>query len=566
MAFFLKKTKLKGRTYLAIYESFYSHEKKGTAHRSIKPLGSVETLMNSGIDDPIAYGQKQVDMMNAERNNEKARKISDISPMKYLGYFPLKSIMSVLDVEKYIRLFSLVTDFKFDLFQMIASLVYARAVNPCSKRRTFHEVLPCLYESTDYSYDQLLEGIGFMGENYEKFVEIFTAQTSEKYGIDTSTSYFDCTNFYFEIDREDDFRKKGPSKENKKEPIVGLGLLLDANQIPIGMRMFPGNQSEKPVMRAVIDDLKAKGNITGKTVHVADKGLNCADNIAFSILNGDGYLFSRSIKTLSEDEKNWVLREDTDNLWHDVKKSDGTLHYRYKSIIDEYDYNVTDKNGKRKKVTLKEKRLVTYNPALAEKHNREIDKLVSKAEAYRLSEAKRSQYGDSGKYINFEAVDSEAKSRKVKATINQYKISEDRKLAGYNMLITSETDFEDKKIYDIYHNLWMIEESFKIMKSDLDARPVYLQKENTIKGHFLICYLAVLLERIFQFKVLKNSYSASEICEFFRNFRTVEAERKHINISRSMPFIDYLTQHTGLPLDNYFLSETQIKKVLNYRF
>lgn len=201
MAYFLKKTKLKGRTYLAIYESFYSHEKKGTAHRSIKPLGSVETLMNSGIDDPIAYGQKQVDMMNAERNNEKARKISDISPMKYLGYFPLKSIMSVLDVEKYIRLFSLVTDFKFDLFQMIASLVYARAVNPCSKRRTFHEVLPCLYESTDYSYDQLLEGIGFMGENYEKFVEIFTAQTSEKYGIDTSTSYFDCTNFYFEIDR-----------------------------------------------------------------------------------------------------------------------------------------------------------------------------------------------------------------------------------------------------------------------------------------------------------------------------------------------------------------------------
>ncbi len=566
MAYFLKKTKLKGRTYLAIYESFYSHEKKGTAHRSIKPLGSVETLMANGIDDPIAYGQKQVDMMNAERNNEKARKISDISPLKYLGYFPLKSIMHVLDVEQYIRLFNLVTDFKFDLFQMISSLVYARAVNPCSKRRTFHEVMPCLYENTDYSYDQLLEGIGFMGENYEKLVELFTTQTAEKYGIDTSTSYFDCTNFYFEIDREDDFRRKGPSKENKKEPIVGLGLLLDANQLPIGMRIFPGNQSEQPVMRAVIDDLKAKGNITGKTVHVADKGLNCADNIAFSILNGDGYLFSRSIKTLSEDEKKWALREDADNIWHDVKKSDGTLHYRYKSIIDEYDYTVTDKNGKKRKVILKEKRLVTYNPSLARKHNREIDKLVSKAESYRLSEAKKSQYGESGKYINFEVIDSEVKSRKVKATINQDKISSDRKLAGYNMLVTSETDFEDKKIYDIYHNLWMIEESFKIMKSDLDARPVYLQKENTIKGHFLICYLTVLLERIFQFKVLKSSYSTSEIYEFFRNFRTVEAERKNINISRSMPVIDYLTKYTGLPLDNYFLSDVQINKVLNYRF
>ena len=566
MAYFLKKTTLKGRTYLAIYESFYSHEKKGTAHRSIKPLGSVETLKANGIDDPIAYGQEQVDLMNAERKHEKARKISDVSPMKYLGYFPLKSIMEALDVRRYVNLFGLVTDFRFDLFQMLSSLIYARAVHPCSKHRTFHEVLPSLYEKVNYSYDQLLEGVGFMGENYEKFVELFTVQVSKKYGIDTSASYFDCTNFYFEIDREDDFRRKGPSKENRNEPIIGLGLLLDANQIPVGMRMFPGNQSEQPVMRAVIDDLKTKGNITGKTVHVADKGLNCADNIAFSILNGDGYLFSRSIKTLGQDEKEWAIKEDKDNVWHDVKKSDGTLHYRYKSIVDEYDYNVTDKNGKKKKVTLKEKRLVTYNPVLAKKHQREINKLVSKAEAFRLSDAKRSQYGDCAKYVDFETADPDGKAKKAKVVINQEKIASDRRLAGYNMLVTSEIDFEERKMYDIYHNLWMIEESFKIMKSDLDARPAYLQKEHTIKGHFLICYLTVLLERIFQFKILRDRYSASEICEFFRNYRIVEAERCHINISRAIPIIDYLTEYTELPLDNYFLNTNQIKKVLNYRF
>lgn len=99
-------------------------------------------------------------------------------------------------------------------------------------------------------------------QNYEKFVEIFTVQTAAVYGLDTSNSYFDCTNFYFEIDREDDFRKKGPSKENKKEPIIGLGLLLDRNQIPVGMKMYPGNESEKPILRDVIDGLKNRNNIT----------------------------------------------------------------------------------------------------------------------------------------------------------------------------------------------------------------------------------------------------------------------------------------------------------------
>ena len=566
MAYFLKKTTLNGRTYLAIYESFYSHEKKGTAHRSVKPLGSVETLKKNGIEDPISFYQQEVDGMNSKRSNEKAKKISSTSPMRYLGYFPLKALMNALDVKKYVNYFGLITDFEFDLFQMLSSLVYARAVNPCSKHRTFHEVLPSLYDDVDYSYDQLLEGIGFMGENYEKFIEIFTVQTADKFGLDTTTSYFDCTNFYFEIDREDDFRRKGPSKEHRKDPIVGLGLLLDANQIPVGMRMFPGNQSEKPVMRDVINDLKAKGNISGKTVHVADKGLNCADNIAFSILNGDGYLFSRSLKTLSEIETDWAILEDKNNIWHEVKDVNGKLHYKYKSVTDEFDYTITDAAGRKKTVTLKEKRMVTFNPALAQKHNREIDKLVAKAEACRLSEAKKSAYGESGKYMTFESIDSDGVISKAKPAINQEKINKDRSLAGYNMLVTSETNFTEQKMYDTYHNLWAIEESFKIMKSDLDARPVYLQKENTIKGHFLICYIAVLLERILQFEILQSHFSANTIYEFFRNFKAVKAERKYINISRATPMITYLAEKTDLPLDNYFLSETQIKKVLNYRF
>ena len=557
MAYYLKKTKLKGRTYLSIDESFYNHEKKGTSHRCYQSLGSVETWQSKGMADPIAHFQKEVDALNQQHSKSSVRKISDHSPLLSLGYFPLKAILTRLQVKKYVDYFKLTTDFQFDLYEMLSSLIYARAVNPCSKYKTFHEVLPNLFEPIQYSYDQLMDGLAFIGNEYQKFIEIFTVQTKKIFGLDTSKTYFDCTNFYFEIDREDDFRRKGPSKEGRKEPIVGLGLLLDHDQIPIGMKMYPGNESEKPVLRDVIDQLKAQNNISGKTIHVADKGLNCVGNIAFSKQNGDGYLFSKSVKGLPQTEKTWVFLEDG---WKDVKDKNGKLLYRYKSCIDEFPYKV-EQDGKTVIVHLKEKRLLTFNPSLAAKKRYEIKRLAEKARVLTISRAKKSEYGESGKYVLF----TDKSGKKAQVTIDEDAIDRDLKLAGYNLLVTSETRMRDQDIYETYHNLWRIEESFKIMKSDLDARPVFCQKEETIKGHFLICYLTVLLERILQFKILENTYGTSEIFEFMRDFRVTKAETKYINTARSSEIICGLAEKFGLPLTNYFLTETQIQSILKQK-
>lgn len=554
MAFYLKKTKLKGRTYLSIDESFYSHEKKGTAHKCYKSLGSVETWIEKGIPDPISYFQKEVDSLNQEKAVAGIRKISDVSPIRYLGYFPLKSILEKMQVKKYVDYFKLTNDFGYDLYELLSSLIYARAVLPCSKYKTFHEVLPNLYDTVHCSYDQLLDGLSFLGNDYEKFVEIFTVQTNKIFGLDTSKTYFDCTNFYFEIDREDDFRRKGPSKENKKEPIVGLGLLLDSRQIPIGMKMYPGNESEKPILRNVIDQLKSQNNVAGKTIHVADKGLNCAQNIAFSRKNGDGYLFSKAVKNLPGTEKTWGLLEDG---FTDVKDKHGKLLYRYKSCIDEFPYKV-EHEGREHTIRLHEKRLLTYNPSLASKKRYEINRMVEKAKSLAASQAKKAEYGEAGKYVNF----TDKNGNKASASINQEAIDKDLKFAGYNLLVTSETEMKDTDIYNTYHNLWRIEESFKIMKSDLDARPVFLQKEETIKGHFLICYLTVLLERLFQFKVLGNEYSTSDIFQFIKDFKVTKGETKYINTTKSTDFIEELAAKLKLPLTNYFLTETQIKSIL----
>jgi len=557
MAYYLKKTKLNGRTYLSIDESFYSHDKKGTAHKCYKSLGSVETWIKKGISDPVSHFQKEVDALNQEKAATGIRKISDVSPILHLGYFPLKSLLEKMHIQKYVDYFKLTNDFSYDLYELLSSLIFARAVQPCSKYKTFHEVLPTLYDTVSYSYDQLLDGLSFLGNDYEKFVELFTVQTNQYFGMDTSHTYFDCTNFYFEIDREDDFRKKGPSKEFRKDPIVGLGLLLDSNQIPIGMKLYPGNASEKPVLRDVIAQLKKQHNITGKTIHVADKGLNCAQNIAFSKKNGDGYLFSKSVKGLSETEKTWVLLEDG---FTDVKDKNGTILYRYKSCIDEFPYKV-EHNEKKYIVKLREKRLLTYTPSLAAKKRYEINRMVEKAKALTASQAKREEYGESSKYVKFIGADG----KKTSVIINQDAIENDLRFAGYNLLVTSETEMPDKDIYGTYHNLWRIEESFKIMKSDLDARPVFLQKEDTIKGHFLICYLTVLLERLFQFKVLENQYSTSDIFQFIKDFKVTKGETKYINTTKSTDFIHELEKQLKLPLTNYFLSETQIKSILNYK-
>lgn len=194
----------------------------------MKKLGNLDTLIASGIDDPISFFKKEVDKLNQERKlnltNSKInqRLISEVSPEKYLGYFPLANILNSLDVEEHFKYMQSNRNFQFNVFDIFSSLVYARAVAPLSKYRTFHNVLPSLLNDVDFSYDQLLDAVEFLGSEYQKFVEIFTV-AADNFGINTKHTFFDCTNFY---------------------PIAGLGLLLDADMIPIGMRMYPGDQSE----------------------------------------------------------------------------------------------------------------------------------------------------------------------------------------------------------------------------------------------------------------------------------------------------------------------------------
>ena len=222
-------------------------------------------------------------------------------------------------------------------------------------------------------------------------------------------------------------------------------------------------------------------------------------------------------------------------------------------------------DGRRRPVDLPEKRVVTYNPSLARKQRREIGRQVEKARALRLAAAKRSEYGDSAKYVTFAPVDGEGEVRDDAwgvATLNHEAVDRVRSLAGYNMIVTSETGMPARDVCETYHRLWRIEESFKVMKSELDARPVYVQREDTIKGHFLVCYVAVLLTRLLQVRVLGDSYCSEDLMGLFRGLNVCQASgRKYVNVSRHTPVIEELAERTGLPLLHFNLTRGDVRAI-----
>ena len=565
MAYFLKKTKKKKGIYLQIYEGVYDPVIGNAVQRSHRALGYLHELQEGGIEDPVEHFQREVDQLNAvdraRRDADRVREVGERTPERHLGYFPLKAINDNLKVKGYLDLMQSPFDFGFNVYEVLSSLSYARLIDPCSKYKTFHDVLPLLFDDYKYSENQMYDGLRYAGLEYEKVIEIYNHQVNEIYRLDPSVTYFDCTNFYFEIDKEDELRRKGPSKEMRHDPLVALGLLLDAQQIPIGMKLFPGNESEKPQLKRIIGDLKSRHHVEGRTVRVADKGLNCADNIMDALKDKDGYLFSKSVKKMPQTEQEWVLLAQD---YESVLDEKGDLLYQIKSCVDDFPYKVQLDDGSKQEILLREKRVVTFNPKLARKKRVEIGRQIDKAQRLSLSMAKRSEYGDSAKYVNFVSLgeDGEETDRKAGVSLNREAIEKDLRLAGFNCMVTSEIHMDAHEIYGVYHNLWRIEESFKVMKSYLDARPVFVQHPDSIAGHFLICYLSILLMRLFQFKILDNQVSSETIIHFIRHFRAVKCSpRKWINITKSSQFLKDFAQQSGLPLTSYFLTEAQIKSI-----
>lgn len=576
MAYYLRKENKKKGTYLQMYESHWDKEKKQPRSKSVMAFGYVHELISDEIPDPIAYYTDFVAKKNKERAAafaEDTRPRAFASPVEYnLGHFLLHTLLEELNVKEVIDILAAQMRFQFHIYDMVAQLIFSRIIYPCSKSKTVSSVFPHLYNSSPISEDQVYDGLSFIGGSYKKYIELFNHCYEQHYQRDFSNVFFDCTNYYFEIDLPYEDKQKGPSKENRHDPIIGQALLLDADLVPVAMQMYPGNESEKPYIRKVIEEMKSRYKVSGKTVQVADKGLNCARNIYAAVKEAnDGYIFSKSIhgRNLSEKEKKWLLLENEQNIWKDYRDKAGNLLYRLKSCVDSFSYQfkeIDPETGRDvvKTFSVKEKRIVSYNPALAKKQKAEIQKMADKAANYAAYKAMtREDLGDSAKYVKITNKDKNGKKITPVIGIDKEKVNEDLKYAGYNLMVTSELDMEPLQIYQTYHSLWKIEESFRITKSYLDARPVYVHKKETIYGHFLICYLSLFLLRVLEIKVFKNQINSYDLIDFIRDFRVVnKGDGSYINISRNQTVNEKVKKATGLRnLDALFLTEKEINNL-----
>ena len=574
MAYFLRKENKKRGIYLQMYETYWDKDKKQPRSKNIQSFGYVEDLISDEIPDPIAFYKKYVE----EENLKRAASVADATrprafqsvPEKHIGHFLLHSLFEELKVKDTIDILASARSFQFSLYDLITQLVYARVLDPCSKARTAASVFPRLFQSSPISEDQIYDGCNFIGSSYKKYIELFNHQYEHFFGRDFGNVFFDCTNYYFEIDRSYDDKQKGPSKENRHDPIIGQALLLDAELIPLGMEMYPGNESEKPYIRKLIEDMKQRYKVSGKTIQVADKGLNCARNIYSAVKEADdGYIFSKSIhgRGLSEKEKKWLFLENESNVFVDYKDKNGRVKYRLKSCVDIFTYSFKETDaatGEERTVafTVKEKRIVSYNPSLAAKQKAEILKMIDKATKYTTyKKIAKEDLGDSAKYVKVTNTDKNGKKIKPVFSLDQDKIDEDLKYAGYNLMVTSETDMDPLQVYNTYHSLWKIEESFRITKSYLDARPVYVQKKETIYGHFLICYLSLFLLRVLEIKCFKNEVNSYDLINFMRDFRIVDkGDGSYINISQNQSVNEKIRKVTGLSnLDALYLTQTEVE-------
>ena len=580
MIYFLKKsTPSKKGLYLQIYTNFYDPNTKKKNTKSYKSLGYVSDLIASGIEDPIAYYSEVVKKMNKELNDSKEIQISDSSSSKYAGHFLIKAMFDYLNMDNTLNIIASNFKCRYKFSDIFKDLCYSQIISPGSKLTAFERVIPNLYNANTYSYDQILDSINFIGGDYHKYIEMLNHHISSIWERNTEKVYFDCTNYYFEMDLENDFLRKGPSKENRRLPLLGQALLLDADQIPLDTEFYPGNESEKPYLRKRIEDMKSRNNVNGRVIQVADKGLNCARNIYSAVIEAnDGYIFSKSVrgKNLSKDDKEWILMEDNDfNKWIDVRDNNGDLIYRYKTakkitksgkVVEYgkfgYKCKINPEDEKETEFVVKEKRIVTYNPSLARKQRKEILHEVDKLKgilSYKY--AVKEEIGDASKYLNFEAKDMDGRKIKIATSLNQDKINEDLAFCGYNMLITSEIHANPEDIYKTYHNLWRIEESFRIMKSYLEARPAFLSNEDSIKGHFLICYFSLTLLRLLELKIFEDKLPVSQIIEFIRQYKiTKNYDDSYINNSTYSKTFEQIKQKLGLAkLGNLYLSKRDVE-------
>ena len=580
----------KGRIYLSLVHGY--RDNNGIPRQKlIENLGYLDELQKI-YDDPISHfkiiaQEKTLEYSETRKIEFELSKdtklITDTKYRKNVGYAIPKKIYNELNIGGFFQAVQRKTNVKYNLNSIFSLLIFNRILQPSSKKNAY-ETKNNFFERFDFSLDDVYRALSHFNKHSIELQKHLNEQVEKNYGRDKSLAYYDVTNYYFEIPYDDEdivedgkvvkkgARKKGPSKEHRPDPIRQMGLLMDARNFPMAFNTFSGGESEKTSLLPIIRRVKKDYDIE-RIVTVADRGLNTSDNTYLmsgknddNCKHNDGYVYGQSVLGGDANFKEFVLDQIGYVTETKIDKDKNSFSFKSKSRFFAKKITVKDSNGKRRlpDVTY-QKQVVYWSSKYAAKQKKERELVIAKAKdliANPVKYNKATSIGAAGYINNIKFVkDTGEIPDGLQLSLRLDKIAEEEKYDGYYSIVTSEKHLSDAEIIKIYSGLWEIEESFRIIKSEFKAQPVFLKTEEHIDAHFLICFVSLLIFRILEFK-LNNQFTTKQIRDSLIELSCSHIIENCYLLDFRNKIIEQIEKVFQVDFSHKFIKTSEIKKIL----
>ena len=563
-------TKSKNSESFYIAKSYINNEGKSTSEiiRKLGTLASLSAMLHTDRDGVMAWAREQARLETQKYKEETedavvmipfhSNRLLDYDRKKLFngGYLFLQSVYYGLKLDSVCRRIRNRHQFRFDLNAILSDLVYARILEPSSKNSSFQAAKRFL-EPPSYELHDVYRALSVLAQELD-FIQAEVYKNSFFFGKRNNRFlYYDCTNYYFEVEQEDGMKKYGKSKEHRPNPIIQMGLFTDGDGLPLAFSLFPGSQSEqksmKPLEQKILQQFGCR-----KFIYCSDAGLASEDNRVFNHMGERSFIVTQSIKKLPAEDREWAL--DGKGFKRLSDGSPGDISRLTEEDRDGLFYKEEPYTTKK----LHQRLIITYSPKYAAYQKTVRAEQISRAEKMVASgsfKKQRRNPNDPARFVNRIAVTKEGEKADVHYYLDLDKIAEEEKYDGLYAVCTDLLDDEVSEILKVSEGRWQIEDCFRTMKTDFNARPIYVSREDRIRAHFLTCFLALLVFRLLKREV-KSSCTTCQLLEVLRGMEFADVQEQGFTpVYERTLLTDGLHEACGFRTDYEFITKRKMKEI-----
>ena len=563
-------TKSKNSESFYIAKSYINNDGRSTSKiiRKLGTLADLSAMLHTDRDGVMAWAREQARLETEKYKNETddavvmipfhSNRLLDYDRQKLFtgGYLFLQSVYYGLKLDSICRKIRSRHKFKFDLNAILSDLVYARVLEPSSKSSSFQAAGRFL-EPPSYELHDVYRALSILAGELD-FIQAEVYKNSFFFGKRNDRFlYYDCTNYYFEIEQEDGDKKYGKSKEHRPNPIIQMGLFTDGDGLPLAFSLFPGSQNEQKSMKPLEQKILQQFGCQ-KFIYCSDAGLASEDNRVFNHMGERSFIVTQSIKKLPAEDREWAL----DGKGFKRLSDDSPVDLSRLTEEDRQELFYKDEPYTTKK--LHQRLIITYSPKYAAYQKAVRAEQVSRAEKMIASgslKKQRKNPNDPARFVNRLAVTREGEKADIHYYLDLDKIAEEEKYDGLYAVCTNLLDDDVSEILKVSEGRWQIEDCFRTMKTDFEARPVYVSREDRIKAHFLTCFLALLLFRLLK-RELKSPCTTQQLLGVLRGMEFADIEEQgFMPVYERNRLTDELHEACGFRTDYQFITKRKMKEI-----